>query len=108
MTIIKLTTRSALQKALACLPLLALCGPSLAQETLSVQTGSKLVTISRGNAPVLDGRLDEADWESATLIDDFHQIVPVEYAEPSEPMRIRIYYNDDALYIGARLVDSQP
>jgi len=101
-------TRSALPIAVICSLFLGPSGPSLAQETLSVQAGTKSVTIGRGAAPVLDGRLDEADWEGATLIEDFHQVVPVEYAEPSERMQIRIYYDDDALYIGARLVDSRP
>ena len=100
--------RSALGTAFAGIPLFAPCPPSLAQETLSVQAGTKSVAIGRGDAPVLDGRLDEADWENATLIDDFHQVVPVEYAEPTEPTLVRIYYDDDALYIGARLADSQP
>ena len=64
--------------------------------------------IGRGNAPVLDGRLDEPAWQAATLIEDFHQIEPIEYAETAERTLVRIYYDDDALYIGARMFDSQP
>jgi len=37
-----------------------------------------------------------------------HQIVPREYDEPSEPTEIRIYYDDDALYIGAIMFDTEP
>ena len=87
---------------------LALCAPGLAQETLSVAVQTKSLGIGRGNAPVLDGRLDEADWQAATLIEDFHQVEPVEYAAPSEATLIRLYYDDDALYIGARMLDSRP
>ena len=87
---------------------LALCVPGLAQEMLSVAVQTKSVGIGRGNAPVLDGRLDEADWQAATLIDDFHQVEPVEYAAPTEATLIRLYYDDDALYIGARMLDSRP
>ena len=57
-------TRSALPIAVICSLFLGPSGPSLAQETLSVQAGTKSVTIGRGAAPVLDGRLDEADWKA--------------------------------------------
>ena len=92
----------------AVVPLLGLCAPALAQDTLSVAAATKSVSIGQGSAPVLDGILDEADWQTAALIDDLHQVDPIEYAEPSEPTQIRIYYDDDALYIGARMLDSEP
>ena len=92
----------------AVVSLLGLCAPALAQDTLSVATASKSVSIARGSAPVLDGILDEADWQTAALVNDLHQVEPIEYAEPSEPTHIRIYYDDDALYIGARMLDSEP
>ena len=57
-----------------------------------MQAGTKSVEIGRGNTPILDGVLDEADWASATPIDDFHQVEPIEYSEPTEPMTVRIYY----------------
>lgn len=79
-----------------------------AQDTPPAAASTKSVTIGRGSAPVLDGRLEEPDWQTATLIDDLHQIEPIEYAEPSESTQIRIYYDDNALYIGARMPDSQP
>ena len=72
-----------------------------------MQTGTKSVEIGRDNTPIIDGVLDEASWASATLIDDFHQVEPIEYSEPTEPMTVRIYYDNDALYIGARMLDSR-
>ena len=57
-------------------------------------------------APVIDGRLDEAVWENATVVDDFHQIEPLEYQAPSDPTRILVFYDDDALYVGARMPQS--
>ena len=56
------------------------------------ELNTKSVSIGRGAAPVIDGQLNEADWTQATLIDDFYQIIPFEYSEPSEPMEIHIYY----------------
>ena len=53
----------------------------------------------------LDGRIDEVVWESATPITDFTQQEPVEGSEPSEPMEIRVVFDDDNLYIGAIVYD---
>jgi len=86
----------------------ALCARAIAQDTQPAGAATKSAPIGRGSAPVLDGRLDESVWEAATLIDDFHQVEPIEYAEPTEPMQVRLYYDDDALYIGARMFDSTP
>jgi len=77
-----------------------------AQETLTAGAGPKSFVISRGDAPILDGRLDEADWQTATLIDDFHEVEPIEYTLPSQNTVVRVYYDDDALYVGARMLDS--
>ena len=69
-----------------------------------VDPGQKTVQIARTAArPTIDGALDEAVWANAARIDNFHQVNPVEYAEPSERTEIYLLYDDDALYIGARL-----
>ncbi len=59
-------------------------------------------------APSVDGVLDDAIWSTATLIDDFVQKVPVEGAEPSMPTEVRLLYDGDALYVGARMYHSDP
>ena len=58
--------------------------------------------------PVIDGYLNEGTWNTAAIVDDFHQISPDEYAEPSEDTVIYLIYDQDTLYIGARLLDSAP
>lgn len=58
--------------------------------------------------PVIDGRLDDAVWSRAAVIDDFHQSRPIEGAEPSERTEIYLLYDEDALYIGGRFWDSEP
>jgi hypothetical protein len=55
----------------------------------------------------IDGVLDEAAWTRIPAIDDLYQVEPFEYAEPSQRTEIRIYYDDDALYVGARLWDTE-
>jgi len=54
-------------------------------------------------APRIDGVLDEAMWEQATPVDDFHQVEPIEYAAPGERTEVRVFYTRDALYVGARM-----
>ena len=51
----------------------------------------------------VDGRLDESVWALATPIADFVQKEPVEGVPPTEYTEIRFVYDDDALYIGARM-----
>src|SRR5687767_10910316 len=53
----------------------------------------------------VDGRLDEAAWQSATPITEFTQVQPNEGQPASERTDVRIMYDDDALYIGARMYD---
>ncbi|CAN5614617.1 hypothetical protein BH23GEM9_BH23GEM9_35470 [soil metagenome] len=56
----------------------------------------------------IDGVLDEAIWQSAEPVTGFTQIVPTEGAPAAERTEIRFAFSDNALYIGARLYDSQP
>jgi hypothetical protein len=89
----------------ACLPIAA---PAPAQVPDAGEEGSKTVRILRAEgAPTIDGVLDEAVWAQAVVVDDLHQLDPIEYADPSQPTEIRLFYDDDALYVSARLWDSQ-
>ncbi|MCH8337179.1 MAG: carbohydrate binding family 9 domain-containing protein, partial [Proteobacteria bacterium] len=58
--------------------------------------------------PIIDGRLDDDAWAFATLVQDLHQVNPQEYDPPSEKSEIYVVYTRDALYIGARFLDSEP
>lgn len=56
----------------------------------------------------LDGFLDDEAWALAHPITQFRQQEPVEGGEPTERTEIRILYDDQALYIGAMMYDSDP
>jgi hypothetical protein len=56
----------------------------------------------------IDGRLDEAGWNAATPATEFTQLDPDEGKPASERTEVRILIGEDALYIGARLFDSEP
>jgi hypothetical protein len=105
------TANSLLRFALSCLATsIALSQPALGQDDLVIDDGTgKGVRIQRTNeAPVIDGRLDDEVWLRAPIIDNFHQVNPVEFAEPSERTQVYLLYDRDTLYIGARMFDAQP
>ncbi|UCD23127.1 MAG: carbohydrate binding family 9 domain-containing protein [Gemmatimonadota bacterium] len=58
--------------------------------------------------PNLDGKLDDPAWQQAIVITGFTQINPNDGDEPSERTEVRITYDTDALYICARMYDTDP
>src|SRR3954454_15787999 len=61
-----------------------------------------------GVPPHVDGTLDDAAWRTAPVISDFVQKVPIEGESPSVATEVRLVYDDDALYVGARLRRANP
>jgi hypothetical protein len=58
--------------------------------------------------PVIDGVLDEEVWMEAPTMEGFIQRVPNDGAPASEPSEVRILFDQDAIYVGVWLWDSQP
>jgi hypothetical protein len=56
----------------------------------------------------VDGILDEPDWADAIPATAFTQLDPLEGEPASERTEVRVLIGSDALYIGARLYDSEP
>ena len=56
----------------------------------------------------IDGQLDETAWASAAVVEDLHQILPVEYAEPSQRTRFLVLYDSEAVYVGGEMFDTEP
>lgn len=54
----------------------------------------------------IDGKLDEAAWASAPITDTFTQVDPAEGEPASQRTEVRVLYDDQALYVGARLYDT--
>src|SRR5688500_13459792 len=77
-------------------------------DTTDTQQTKQFRAVRVDTAPVVDGNLDEAVWQQAEVITDFHQIRPGDGSTPSEPTEVRVVYTADALYIGARMADSDP
>ena len=68
----------------------------------------RAVAVKITEAPVIDGRLDDAQWKQATPIDTFTQIEPTEGQPATEKTEVRMLYTATTLYVGVQLYDSEP
>ena len=75
---------------------------------VSGASDKRVTAVRTDERPVLDGRLDEPLWQSAAVVNEFHEVSPNEFDPPSEETRFYVIYGRDALYIGAELTDSEP
>lgn len=60
------------------------------------------------NPPVIDGILDEAIWTNTQAAKDFIQHDPLEGEPASEATEVSVLYDDEALYVGCMMFDSEP
>lgn len=66
------------------------------------------VAIRTPVAPRIDGVLNEPEWKLAQPVTDFTQRDPDEGAPATERTEIRILYDNEALYFGCTMYDSDP
>ncbi|MEP7001605.1 MAG: DUF5916 domain-containing protein [bacterium] len=74
--------------------------PLAAQPTLTASRRTSAIT--------LDGKLDEADWAAARLADGFVQRFPDPGRKATMQTAVRVLYDDEAIYVGARMYDPHP
>ena len=94
---------------------LIMTGTLLSAMTLHAQTAApartpdarRTVRAARAVAGIrLDGTLDDAAWSRATPASDFVQAEPLSGQPSSERTEVRVLFDDQYLYIGARLHDA--
>ena len=79
------------------------------QRPISSQASPQTVRAVRvASPPSIDGRLTEDEWARAEVADQFTQRDPDEGQPATERTEIRVLYDDDAIYVGARLFDREP
>jgi hypothetical protein len=89
--------------------LVAGIGIFILAEMLPAQNGEKVIVAERLQRSIhIDGVLNEPEWQRAQSVSDLIQYDPREGAEPTERSVILVMYDDNALYIGAILFDSNP
>jgi len=85
----------------------------LAAAPLAAQAGDpgdgKVARADRiaGPPPHIDGDLDDAAWAGAQWVTDFHQKDPIVNGTPTDSTAVAFLYDNDALYVGARLWSSR-
>ena len=79
-----------------------------AQDSTASASGALPVTRAvRIDTPIdLDGKLAETAWASAPVTPILRQIEPFEGQPASQRTEVRVLYDDEALYVGARMYDT--
>ena len=83
---------------------LALAGTADTTSTVKI----KVEAIRLTEAITIDGVLAEPVWQNGSGISQFTQRDPHEGAPPTQKTIVHLAYDDEAIYIGARLFDSAP
>ena len=65
------------------------------------------VRVDTSEAPVIDGKLDDAVWAKATEVSEFYQVEP-QVGPPSVETRVYFAYDENNLYVGIHAYDDEP
>ncbi|HEY2946705.1 MAG TPA: carbohydrate binding family 9 domain-containing protein, partial [Vicinamibacteria bacterium] len=88
--------------------LTAAAGAAAGDGHASLPKAPDVIATRAASAIVVDGRLDDAAWRAAAPAVDFRQRDPDEGKPATEPTELRIAYDNEALYVGARMRDREP
>lgn len=73
------------------------------------QAADKVITSVRADAPPsIDGQLDDPVWRKARFASGFRQQIPVENGPPSVRTEVAFAYDQDNLYVAARMFIAGP
>ncbi|MDE2730998.1 MAG: DUF5916 domain-containing protein [Bacteroidota bacterium] len=93
----RVLTLTGLVASIGCLPI----GPTAAQSYELTATWMEA-------APVIDGHLDDAAWNTVPIMTDFVQVWPDEGTPPTEHSEVQIGYNQNFLFFAFRFFDGEP
>ncbi len=89
-----------------------LLAPAFAERPAAAQTPSRAfpeMNATRREAPIrIDGALDEAEWRRATPVSGFIASEPIEGVPAEADTEVYLLYDEDAIYVGARMLDDDP
>jgi len=66
-----------------------------------------VVAMHADKVPELDGTLEDAAWQDASLISSFRQREPFERQPATEKTEVKVLYDSRFLYFGIHCFDSQ-
>lgn len=83
------------------------CSLLLTCSVFAQDTVKKTIAVKTTNPPKIDGLLDDDAWKNAPIATDFVEIQPVAGTHESKENRteVKILYDDNALYVGARMYE---
>jgi hypothetical protein len=81
--------------------------PVHAQQTTSSSHAphTSIAAVRTATPPTIDGRLSDESWSQANPVTRFTQRDPNEGQPATERTEIRVLYDDEAVYVGARMYD---
>ena len=83
--------------------------PQAAEDTANLYRRKSLQAVRIvGSKPEIDGKLDESVWQLSPAGTDFLQHQPNPGQPSSQKTEIRFAYDDNAVYVGARMYDTRP
>jgi Domain of unknown function (DUF5916)/Carbohydrate family 9 binding domain-like len=99
-----------LPRLIARLVAVATCTTPMADaQQAAAPDSARVLTASRAQSAVrVDGLLDDSAWVSAAVATSFRQREPSEGAAATLATEVRVLWDDDALYVGARMRDPSP
>ncbi|HET9682475.1 MAG TPA: DUF5916 domain-containing protein [Gemmatimonadaceae bacterium] len=93
--------------SLAVLGILVTAQPSLAQQA-AVDSTPRARAVRAEQAPVIDGREDDAIWQKVPPTSDFQEFQPTEGKAPRFRTEFKAAYDDHNLYVFVRAYDPHP
>ncbi len=90
--------------------LLAILLSAITLNTFSQEKKKTLVAIKTQAAPKMDGELDDAVWQKVPFATDFVQLRPNAgtHENAADRTEVKIIYDNEAVYIGARMYEKDP
>ena len=73
--------------------------------SLSIVAQREISSIKTTKTIVIDGQLNETDWELCNWSTGFTQLKPVPGKKPSKPTEVAILYDQEAVYFGVKCFD---
>lgn len=83
---------------------------SVPQNTPSFTSKKEYKAVRVTSSPKIDGILDEEVWKDQPVATNFVMVEPGDgnTARETHPTRVKVLYDDEAIYIGAYLIDNEP
>jgi len=89
--------------------LLALASPLAAQQSQAAPAVGPPLAVSRTAGKIsIDGKLDEAAWQQAAVLDTFYETYPADNTEPKVKTVVYLTYDDHDFYVGIHAFDPEP